>query len=285
MNFLQNQSIRCGHKELDLHAPAVMGILNLTPDSFYDGGSYSTPAEMLEKVETMLNDGASIIDIGSVSTRPGSMMPSAQEELERLVEPLKLIRKQFPDTIISVDTFRKSVAIAAIHEGADIINDVSGGMLDSEMIPYMCMQDVAYVLMHMQGTPENMQKNPHYEDVVREVGEFFLKQIAVFKHAGKENVILDPGFGFGKSVDHNFKLLSAISDYSTYCYPVMAGVSRKSMINKVLDTSAAEALNGTTVINTMALMKGAHILRVHDVKPAMEVVKLFNQYKKSSFSD
>lgn len=281
MNFLQNQSIECGNKLLDLRDPVVMGILNLTPDSFFDGGSYSSPEEMLRKVEQMMNDGASVIDIGALSTRPGARMLTAEEESVRLLEPLALIRRTFPDVIISVDTFRKTVAYASVNEGADIINDISGGLMDDEMIPYMCMQNAAYVLMHMQGTPENMQAAPHYEDVVKEVGEFFLSQLVRFKHAGKENIILDPGFGFGKTVDHNFKLLSAVQEYAQYCYPILAGVSRKSMINKVLNTSPKDALNGTTVINTIALMRGAHILRVHDVKPAMEAVKLFIQYKKS----
>lgn len=261
-----------------------MGILNLTPDSFFDGGNYSSSEDLLKKVEQMINDGASIIDIGAISTRPGAQILTSEEETERLIEPLALIRRSFPDVILSVDTFRKTIASAAVNEGADIINDISGGLMDDEMIPYICMQKVAYVLMHMQGTPDTMQVNPQYDNVVQEVAEFFMSQFVRFKQAGKENIILDPGFGFGKTVDHNFKLLAAIQEYASYCYPILAGVSRKSMINKVLGISPSDALNGTTVINTMALMRGAHILRVHDVKPAVEAIKLYIRYKQSQYT-
>lgn len=282
MNFLEKQSILCGSKEVDLSTPQVMGIINLTPDSFYDGGTNNTTGEILAKVEEMINEGAAIIDIGALSTRPGSGQYSPEEETERLLEPLQAIRKTFGEIVISVDTYRKSVAELAIDEGADIINDISGGMMDDEMITYMCTQKSAYVLMHMQGTPENMQSNPYYENVVREVESFFVHQTAIFRKAGKHNIILDPGFGFGKNTDHNFKLLEAIEEFATYPYPVMAGVSRKSMINRVLGTQPVNALNGTTVINTIALLKGARILRVHDVKPAMEAVKLVNQFSLSN---
>lgn len=284
MNFLENQSITCADKTLDLHDPVVMGIINLTPDSFYDGGSYTTAEEMLAKIEQMLSDGARIIDIGALSTRPGAKALTSEEEADRLLEPLKLIRRTFPEIILSVDTYRKVVASVAVNEGADIINDISGGQMDEEMIPFMCNQKAAYILMHIKGNPENMQSNPQYDDVIREVGNFFLQQIIRFKQAGKENIILDPGFGFGKSVDHNYQLLSALSEFATYCYPVLAGFSRKSMINKVLGTSPINALNGTTVLNAMALMKGAHILRVHDVKEAVEAVKIFIQYRNSILS-
>lgn len=282
MNYLENKTISCGSKVLDLNTPVVMGILNLTPDSFFDGGSYATDEELLNKTATMISDGAAIIDIGAVSTRPGAIVLSAEEEIERLLKPFKLLRRSFPEIIISIDTFRKSVADAAIGEGSDIINDISGGMLDSEMIQFMCSQSAAYVLMHMQGTPESMQQNPYYDDVVNEVDSFFKRQLIPFTNANKNNVILDPGFGFGKTVDHNFKLLDALSLFSSYPYPLLAGVSRKSMINKILGTKPPEALNGTTIINTIALMKGANILRVHDVKPAIEAIKLVNQFRQSN---
>jgi len=282
MNFLENETINCGSKVLDLSIPVVMGILNVTPDSFYDGGTYMSQKELLKKADQMISDGAVIIDIGAISTRPGAQSLTVDEELERLLKPLKLLRKNFPDVILSIDTYRKSVAVASIEEGADIINDISGGMLDREMISYMCTQRAAYVLMHMQGTPESMQQNPLYKDVVKEVGAFFSQQLIHFKDADKKNIILDPGFGFGKTVDHNFKLLEAIHEYTSMGYPVLAGISRKSMINKVLTTTPAEALNGTTVINTIALMKGAHILRVHDIRPAMEAIKLVNQFRQSN---
>jgi dihydropteroate synthase len=194
---------------------------------------------------------------------------------------LKTIRKSFPDIIISIDTYRKEVAAVALEEGADIINDISGGMLDSGMIPFMCSKDAAYVLMHMQGTPETMQVNPSYDDVVMEVKDFFKQQLEPFMKVGKQNIILDPGFGFGKTVDHNYRLLGALSEFTGLGYPVLAGVSRKSMINKVLGTAPANALNGTTVVNTIALLQGASILRVHDVKPAIEAIKLTNQFKLS----
>lgn len=282
MNFLENQSINCGDKTLDLRDPIVMGIVNLTPDSFYDGGIYKTAEDMLANIGQMIRDGASIIDIGALSTRPGAQSLTSEEETDRLLDPLKLIRRTFPEIIISVDTYRQQVASVAINEGADIINDISGGQMDEEMIPFMCNQSAAYILMHIKGTPEDMQLNPQYDDVTREVGNFFLQQIIRFKQAGKENIILDPGFGFGKTVDHNYKLLSALPEYATYCYPVLTGFSRKSMINKVLGITPKNALNGTTVINTMALMKGAHILRVHDVKEAAEAIKIFVQYRNSN---
>lgn len=258
-----------------------MGIINLTPDSFYDGGSYPSGEGLLEKISVMINEGASVIDIGALSTRPGSDQLTAKEELERLIPSLIPIREAFPEVILSVDTYRKEVAEAAIKAGADLINDVSGGMMDNEMIPFMCTREEAYIIMHMQGTPENMQVNPQYTDVVKEVEAFFMRQTAIFKKAGKHNIILDPGFGFGKNIEHNYKLLSAIAEFTSLCYPVLAGVSRKSMINRVLDIKAASALNGTTVINTIALLRGASILRVHDVKEAVEAVRLFMAYKQS----
>jgi len=259
MIFLQNKSLNCGDKVIDLSTPVVMGILNLTPDSFFDGGSYATLADIMKRVEQMINDGASIVDIGAISTRPGASMLTESEELERLMEPVVALRKEFPDLIISIDTFRKGIAAAMISEGADIVNDISGGMLDDDMIPYISQQDAAYVLMHMQGTPADMQINPRYEDVAREVMEFFYNKLAYFKNSGKHNVILDPGYGFGKNVDHNFRLLGALPEYTALGYPLLVGVSRKSMINKVLGTSPANALNGTTVLNTIALMNGANI--------------------------
>jgi len=202
-------------------------------------------------------------------------------ELSRLMPALKLIRKEFPQVIISVDTYRKSMAEVSIEEGSDIINDISGGVMDSEMIPFMCTRSEAYILMHMQGTPESMQNNPQYNDVIREVESFFIQQTSIFMQAGKQNIILDPGFGFGKSVEHNYRLLSGLGEFASLCYPILAGVSRKSMINKVLGTKPASALNGTTVVNTIALLRGANILRVHDVKEAIEAVKIFTAYKQS----
>lgn len=285
MFFLEKQSIKCGSKELDLSEPVVMGILNVTPDSFFDGGKNDSPIAALLKAEQLVTEGAAIIDMGALSTRPGAETLNTESEIKRLIPYLKLIRKSFPEVIISIDTFRSEVARASLQEGADIINDISGGMLDPAMVEFMCHQDAAYILMHMQGTPETMQLNPAYDNVIEEVGAFFMHQLAPFKKASKQNIILDPGFGFGKNIDHNFRLLSSINGFASLGYPVLVGVSRKSMINKVLGTTPDTALNGTTVINTIALMHGAHILRVHDVKPAMEAIKLVNQFRQSNLID
>ncbi|GAP42557.1 dihydropteroate synthase [Lentimicrobium saccharophilum] len=279
--FSQKRSIRCGRLQLDLSEPVVMGILNITADSFFDGGKYLTEKAMLSRVETMLDEGASIIDIGAVSTRPGSKAVSAGDELSLIVKSVKTIAVQFPEAIISVDTYRSQVARMAAAQGAHIINDISGGTMDPLMHETLAGLDAAYVLMHIQGTPENMQDNPEYEDVSREVARFFDRQLESLTSLGKSNIILDPGFGFGKSVAHNYELLNNLESFCDYPYPLMAGVSRKSMINRVLNTSPAGALNGTTVLNTIALLKGALILRVHDVKPAAEAIKLVAAMKQS----
>ena len=264
-------------KELDLAIPLVMGILNITPDSFFDGGRYTTLSDQLTHAEQMIRDGASIIDIGAVSTRPGSAEVSETFEIERLLPALKSIRKHFPDCFISVDTFRSSVARAVIGEGADMINDIYGGRFEKGMLDTMATLNVPYILMHMQGSPLNMQQNPGYADVVAEVTYFFEKQLDLCREKGIRQVLVDPGFGFGKSVEHNFALLEHLDGFKSFGMPVVAGLSRKSMINRVLKITPAEAGNGTTVLNTIALMKGADILRVHDVKEAMEAVKLVRQ--------
>lgn len=279
--FSQKRSIRCGRLQLDLSEPVVMGILNITADSFFDGGKYLTVKAMLSQVETMLDEGAAIIDIGAVSTRPGSKAVSAGEELSLIAKSVKTIAVQFPEVIISVDTYRSQVARMAAAQGAHIINDISGGTMDPLMHETIAGLDAAYVLMHIQGTPENMQDNPVYENVSREVARFFDRQLESLTSLGKSNIILDPGFGFGKTVAHNYELLNNLESFCDYPYPLMAGVSRKSMINRVLNTSPAEALNGTTVLNTIALLKGALILRVHDVKPAAEAIKLVAAMKQS----
>ena len=281
MKFLETMSINCGSRVLKLEVPVVMGILNVTPDSFYDGSEELNDSLIVSKVEKMIIQGAAIIDIGAVSTRPGSSLPNADTEIERLLPKLMLIRKLFPDIIISVDTYRKQVAEVAIAEGADIINDISGGTMDVEMIAFMCRSEAAYVLMHIQGTPETMQVNPQYDNVKIEVEDFFKSKLSIFNAAGKENIILDPGFGFGKNVEHNYKLLQALKEYTSLRFPLLAGVSRKSMINKVLNTKPDNALNGTTVVNTIALLNGANILRVHDVKPAIEAIRIVQEYNKA----
>jgi dihydropteroate synthase len=267
------QMLNCAGKTIDLSTPVVMGILNLTPDSFFDGSFYPGMKERLQHVERMIGEGAAIIDIGAVSTRPGAEAVSEQEELDRLVPLLDEVIRHFPCIAVSVDTFRSSVAKVCIDKGAGMINDIYGGRFDAGMIPLFSTNDVAYVLMHMQGTPDTMQVNPIYLDVVEEVSSFFKAQLAKFR-PGFTQIILDPGFGFGKSVDHNFSLLSHLDHFTAMGFPVLAGLSRKSMINKVLKIQPGEALNGTTVLNTIALLKGASILRVHDVREAIETVKL-----------
>ena len=275
-NFSQNRSIRCGRFILDLSQPVVMGILNVTDDSFFDGGRYLSNQQITDRVGEMLTAGAMIIDIGALSTRPGTSGGTAEEEEDRLLPVIDAVSAQFPDVLISADTYRVSVAKAAIRTGASMINDISGGTMDTGMLEYISITDAAYVLMHIQGTPLTMQQNPSYKEVVTEVKAFFEKQLSILTSKGKENIILDPGFGFGKEVIHNYQLLGNLEVFKSLGFPVLAGLSRKSMINKVLKISPADALNGTTVLNTIALMKGANILRVHDVKEAIEAVKLVN---------
>ncbi len=251
-----------------------MGILNVTPDSFYDGGRYDTEKEWLKQAEKMLGEGADIIDIGVVSTRPGTKEYSAKEEMEKLLPVLKSVKKKFPGIIISVDTYRSGVAEASADNGADMINDISGGTLDEKMFEIIAKLNLPYILMHIQGSPENMQKNPVYDDVVREIITFFSSQLNKLKKFGINDVIIDPGFGFGKTLDHNYTILGKLEMFRIFELPLLVGVSRKSMINKLLNISPDEALNGTTALNTIALLKGASILRVHDVKEAVQCVRI-----------
>lgn len=273
-----NYTYNFSGKSLNFLRPVVMGILNITPDSFFDGGRYTNEKSIIEQVEKMLSEGATIVDIGANSTRPGAEEVSENEELERLLPVIKNIRKRYNKVIISADTFRSAVARKAFDAGADIINDVSGGTLDNNMFATVADVKAPYILMHMQGTPKNMQKDPQYTDVVVEVKSFFQKKIQQLNNAGVQQIIIDPGFGFGKTVSHNFTLLKNLKEFGSFGYPVLAGLSRKSMVNKVLGTLPADALNGTTVLNTLALLNGASILRVHDVKEAIETIKLIQEY-------
>lgn len=274
------QTLYCSGKKLDLSIPVVMGILNLTPDSFYDGGKFPGIDKQLVHVERMLLDGASIIDLGAVSTRPRSHEVSQTSELKRLLPSLRAIRIRFPECILSVDTFRPLVAREAVNHGADMINDIFGGRYEEGMFNTVADLNVPYVMMHMKGNPDNMQENPTYGDVVAEIVYFFEQQTAKCRLSGLQQIILDPGFGFGKTDDHNYRLLSHLDEFKSLGYPVMVGLSRKSMVNRVLKTSPGEALNGTTVLNTIALIKGADILRVHDVKEAMQAIRLVGMLEK-----
>ena len=270
-----------GGRVVDLTTPVVMGILNITPDSFYDGGSYLTPGNQLRRAEKMLKEGAAILDIGAVSTRQGAASVDEEGELGRILPALKALRGHFPACVLSVDTFRPLVARAAADHGADIINDIYGGRYAPDMLSTIAALKLPYILMHMKGTPENMQHDPVYSDVVAEVTYFFEHRIERCREEGITQVIADPGFGFGKTVDHNFQLLAGLNAFQWPGVPLLAGLSRKSMINRSLGTHPDEALNGTTVVNTLALMNGADILRVHDVKEAVEAVRLVEQYRKS----
>lgn len=256
-----------------------MGILNATPDSFYDGGVNNTIENALARAEVILSQGGDIIDIGAASTRPGAPEISTDEELQRLIPVVEAIVAKFPEAILSIDTYRASVAEAAINAGAHIINDISGGSMDADMFNTVAKLKVPYVLMHIQGTPQTMQQNPEYTNVVSEVLLSLSKKVNELKLLGMTDIIIDPGFGFGKTTEHNYQLLSGLVQLQLLGYPVLAGVSRKGMINKVLETTPAEALNGTTVANTLALENGASILRVHDVKEAVEAITIWNFYK------
>lgn len=275
--FYTNYSMNCGGRLISFDKALVMGIINLTPDSFYDKSRLVSEREALKQAEKMLAEGAKILDLGAVSTRPGSVEVSEEEELKRLLPALKSIRKTYPDSIISVDTWRASVAKAAVDNGAHIINDISGGTMDEKMFETIAHLKVPYILMHIQGTPQTMQQNPNYKDVVNEVIDFLTKRVQVLRLMGVADIMVDPGFGFGKTLEHNYTLLQNLEKFSILNCPILVGISRKSMITKVLNITTNEALNGTSVLNTIALMKGAKILRVHDVKEAVEAVKLVDR--------
>jgi dihydropteroate synthase len=257
-----------------------MGVVNVTPDSFYDGGKMQDEKVMLSAVEKMVAHGVSILDIGAVSTKPGAQMASTKIELGRLLPAVQSIRKNFPKIPISIDTFRSWVAVRVIDEiGPIIVNDISGGTLDSKMFETIGKLKVPYILSHILGTPRNMQENPQYDDIIKDISTYFSEKVKRLTKLGVTDVILDPGFGFGKTLEHNFELLNRLDSFKVFQLPVMAGLSRKSMIWKALEVNPEEALNGTTVANTMALLGGADILRVHDVKEAVEAVKIFCEIK------
>lgn len=270
-------TINCKGALIDLTIPKVMGILNLTPDSFYDGGIYKNEATILRQVDKMLNDGATFIDIGAYSSRPNALHISDTEELQRLLPILKLLTTTYSDILISVDTFRSEVAKQAVNSGACMINDISAGKMDDNMLKTVAELQVPYVMMHMKGTPQNMQQNISYEHLVKDVLFYFSERIAAAKDLGIIDLIIDPGFGFSKTTAQNYELLKHLDTLKIIERPILVGFSRKSMIYKALNTSAAEALNGTTVLNTLGLQKGASILRVHDVKEAVECVVLSQQ--------
>jgi dihydropteroate synthase len=273
--FSKKYTLNCRGKLINLSTPLVMGILNVTPDSFYDGGKYTTEKQILKKTGQMIEEGASIIDVGAYSSRPGAEEISVDEEMKRLGPALNTIRKNCPDIIMSVDTFRSSVAETAVKEyDVDMINDISAGAADKDMFDTVAGLDVPYVMMHMKGTPRDMQINPVYDDVVEEIIRYFSEKIQQAKLSGICDIVIDPGFGFGKRLEHNYQILKRLDDFKIFELPVLVGLSRKSMIYKALNITSPEALNGTTVLNTIALMKGANILRVHDVREAMQAVEL-----------
>lgn len=265
-------------KKIDFSNKAVMGILNVTPDSFFDGGCYNSEVALRNRIDRILGEGADIIDIGAYSTRPGASAISADEELKRLDVAMEMIRRYHPNAIVSVDTFRSSVA-SAINRcfGSVIVNDISGGTMDPDMFGFVAESGLPYIMMHIQGTPDTMQNNPEYDDVTLQVKEFFAERISQLNEKGFSNLILDPGFGFGKTIEHNYKLLNEMDSLLDLGFPILAGVSRKSMIYKLLGVTPNEALNGTTAVNTIALLRGASILRVHDVKEAVEAVRIVNK--------
>ena len=256
------------------HSPAVMGILNVTPDSFSDGRHYNLMDNALRHCEQMLSDGADFIDIGGCSTRPNNAIATENEEMERVIPILKAIRKKFPETLISIDTFRRNIAKASIEEGADLINDISGGLFDGEMLPYIGENHIPYVMMHCIGTPETMHQYALDGDIHQTVMDFFGQQSQILETYGEQQIILDPGIGFGKSLEANYQLLSDLDKYRYHNLPILIGVSRKSLINKVLGTTPQTADNATTALNTIAVLNGADILRVHDVKKAHEAAEL-----------
>ncbi len=268
---------------LDLSQPRVMGILNVTPDSFYAGSRTQTEAEIVRRVKQIVSEGAAIIDIGAYSSRPNADNVFAREEMERLRMGLKILFEIQPDAVVSVDTFRADVARMCVEEyGVAIINDIAAGEMDANMFHTVAALNVPYIMMHMQGTPQSMQQHPHYDNLLKEVFLYFARKVQQLRDLGVKDIILDPGFGFGKTIEHNYELLSHLEDFRIFELPLLVGVSRKSMIYRLLDITPQEALNGTTVLDTICLLKGADILRVHDVKEAVETVRIVQAMRNNS---
>lgn len=282
MNQEYTKYLNVNGRLLDLSTPCVMGILNVTPDSFYSGSRMQTEEEIEARVRQIVDEGAAIIDVGAYSSRPNAEHVSAEEEMKRLRMGLEVLRRTAPEAVVSVDTFRADVARMCVGEyGVAIINDIAAGEMDADMFSTVAELNVPYVMMHMQGTPQNMQQHPHYDNLLREVFLYFARKVQQLRDLGVKDIVLDPGFGFGfgKTLEHNYQLMAHLEEFRLFELPLLVGVSRKSMIYRLLDTTPQEALNGTTVLHTLALMKGADILRVHDVRPAVEAVKIVGAMK------
>jgi dihydropteroate synthase len=273
--LFQQTTINCNGQLVSLETPVVMGILNITPDSFYDGGKHQLLDGQLRQVEKMLKEGATFIDIGGMSSRPGAETISVEEELRRVMPVIEKVLDKFPETLISIDTIHSEVASATVSAGASIVNDISAGRMDNKMYEMVASLGTPYILMHMQGEPQKMQENPTYQNVTLEVLDFFIQEIGKLRSLGVKDIIVDPGFGFGKTVEHNYELLKKMHVFKMLEVPILAGISRKSMICKVLKVNPEKALNGTTALHIVALQQGAKILRVHDVKEAVECIRLF----------
>ncbi|MCE9105832.1 dihydropteroate synthase [Bacteroides pyogenes] len=283
MNFLSPTYINVNGRLLDLTSPQVMGILNVTPDSFYSGCRAETEPDIAARTRQIMEEGASIIDIGAYSSRPNAEHISAEEEMRRLRTGLEIVTREYPEAVVSVDTFRSEVAEWCVKEyGVAIINDISGGEMDERMFETVARLGVPYVMMHMLGTPQNMQKEPHYDNLIKEIFMYFARKIQQMRDWGAKDIILDPGFGFGKTLEHNYELMAHLEEFRVFELPILVGVSRKSMIYKLLGGTPQDSLNGTTVLDTIALMKGAHILRVHDVREAVETVKIVEAMRKNT---
>lgn len=277
--FAPKTTLNCKGKIINLSTPIVMGVINIGPDSFYDGGKYRNKLDYIDRADELLGQGALILDVGAASSRPGAQLIDPKLEMKRLLPALESVTGKFPEAIISVDTYNSEVAEAAVNAGAHIINDISAGEIDSRMFEIVARLNVPYIMMHMKGIPENMQDNPVYEDIVKEIIFYFAKKTDQLRNMGVHDIILDPGFGFGKNLDDSYRLLNGLDYFRIFDLPLMVGFSRKSMINKVLGTSPEKALNGTTVLNTIALQKGAKILRVHDAREALEAIKIVEKFK------
>lgn len=283
METLSSKYINVNGSLLDLSGPCVMGILNITPDSFYAGSRMQTEAEIAARAQQILDEGAGIIDIGAYSSRPNAENVSPREEMERLRMGLEILRKTQPGAVISVDTFRADVARMCVEEyGVAIINDIAAGEMDTDMFRTVAELNVPYIMMHMQGTPQNMQQHPHYDNLLKEVFLYFAQKVQQLRDLGMKDIILDPGFGFSKTVEHNYELLAHLEEFRVFELPLLVGVSRKSMIYRLLGNTPQDALNGTTVLDTICLLKGADILRVHDVREAVETVKIVEAMRKNS---